>query len=408
MSSPLPAPSCRPRLLAGLLLLAACGTTSPLGPLPPDAAPRVFPDTAVPDADADTGPRDATGAPADAAASDAPSADLASPQPDTTPAPADAAQGTDAPGSAPADLALMTDRSEAADTAPDAPLAEVPDPRADGPHDLSQTHANVAFPGGLFPRTVPVELLAPAAGGPWPLVVFSHGFQLAGTDYLILGRRLASHGFVVLLPTWDNALALRSHAELAQDATALLDWALGEGSPVADRLDPARVGLAGHSRGGKQSFLAALADDRIGAVFGVDPVDSAPPFGGDPAGYPSVAPERMPDLHVPVGVIGAGRGAEGVVPCAPEADNWDDYYDAANPPAHAWLIGGAGHMDFLDACGLTCLACPGGDDPAFARGYTGGALVAFFQVYLNGDPAWRPHLDGAPAREDDRVEVRSR
>lgn len=80
------------------------------------------------------------------------------------------------------------------------------------------TDPNGTYPGAPS-RTLPVLVLYPATGtpggepregaraarhgGPFPLVVFSHGFTAHGPDYdVVLLRRIAAHGYVVAAPTF--------------------------------------------------------------------------------------------------------------------------------------------------------------------------------------------------------------
>ena len=298
---------------------------------------------------------------------------------------------------------------------PDAAVLPPPDdPHGAGPRGVQAVRVQLQMPGGgLFPRRIDLFIDRPAdpAGAPHPLILFSHGFQLAGDDYRSYAERWASHGFVVVAPTYDGLLS-RNHAELAQDFVTVLDWVLAQNAdPAADlfqAIDPARIGAAGHSRGGKQSFFGALLDPRVGAVFGFDPVDSGPPFGGNAQDFPSLTPERVGELHIPTAVIGSERGPDGLVACAPGDNNWDDYYGALNSPSFAWLISGSGHMDFMDACNLACLGCPGGDDPGFTREFSRATSTAFFRYFLNGEAAYRPWLDGDAARVDARVQGQSK
>jgi hypothetical protein len=300
---------------------------------------------------------------------------------------------------------------------PDAAVVDPPDPppvdpAGAGPLGSRAAQVRLELPGGgIFPRRVDVFVHRPndPAGAPYPLIVLSHGFQLAGDDYTSYAERWASHGFVVVAATYDGGLSTRTHAELAEDFVSMVDWTLAQNAdPGADLfhwVDPEHIGAAGHSRGGKQSFFGALVDARVDAVFGLDPVDSGPPFGGNARDYPSLAPERMGELHIPIAVVGSERGPQGAVPCAPGDDNWDEYYNAANSPAYAWLIAGSGHMDFQDACGLACLACTGGDDPGFTREFSRTTSTAFFRYFLYGEAAYGPWLDGPAALADARVEV---
>jgi predicted dienelactone hydrolase len=297
---------------------------------------------------------------------------------------------------------------------PPPPPPPAGDPALDGPAGVHAADTQIELPGGILPRRVDLLIRRPAepAGAPYPLVVLSHGFQASGSDYASYADRLATHGFVVVAPTYDGGLVSRTHVELADDVVAVVDWALAQneamGSDLFHWIDGEHIGAAGHSRGGKQSFFAALIDPRIDAVFGLDPVDSGPPFAFDPNAFPSLAPERIGELTIPTAVLGSERGPEGAVACAPAEDNWDDYYAVAPSPAFAWLVAGSGHMDFLDECGLTCLACTAGDDPAFTRDFSRTTMVAFFRFFLLGEADYRPWLDGDAARLDPRVEVQSR
>ena len=254
-----------------------------------------------------------------------------------------------------------------------------------------------------------VRLYLPSdlSAGPFPLVVLSHGFQLNGEGYNVLGDRLASHGFVVVSPSYgDNLFNALSHTALAQIVVATIDWASAQnttaGSALFGHLDLDRIGVTGHSRGGKQSIYAAILDPRIKAVFGIDPVDSGPPVGGnDPVAFPSIAPERMGELTVPFAAIGAGHGAEttlfGLGPaCAPAADNYAAYFDAAGAPAFEYLVTDAGHLDFVDSCGFLCTTCGQGSDASVGRNFAAQTAVAFFKVFLAEDERYRPWVDGAP------------
>jgi predicted dienelactone hydrolase len=231
-------------------------------------------------------------------------------------------------------------------------------------------------------------------------VVFSHGFQLTGDVYEAFGNRMASHGIIGVFPSYgDSLFTPLAHTELATLVSRMLDWSVAQsttrGSRLFGQVDTTRLGAAGHSRGGKQSILATIEDPRIGAVFGVDPVDSGPPFGSDPVRYPSVTPERMDELTVPAAFLGAGRSAGGFQACAPAADNYHAYYEAAGSPSYEYNIIEGGHLDFTDSCGLICITCTAGDDADFSRSFAATTLVAFFRYYLAEDARYRPWIDGA-------------
>jgi pimeloyl-ACP methyl ester carboxylesterase len=209
---------------------------------------------------------------------------------------------------------------------------------------------------------------------------------------------LASHGFAVLIPSFDDSpFSAFDHADLAASLNALVDQALQPGQIFSQNIDPEHIGMGGHSRGGKAALLAAIQSPRPKAVCTLDPVDSlGSPF-DNPAPTPenpSVTPELMGGLTVPSGYVGAGMGAEGIVPCAPKEDNYHEYYKAAATPAYEWLLEDAGHGDFAENGGLATQFCNSNADAQTVRNFSATTLVAFFQVYLGNAPAYQPWLDG--------------
>lgn len=290
------------------------------------------------------------------------------------------------------------DDSEPSDTDPNAPPAALLDPSATGPFSFTTATPTPT----LSTRTrLLVRVFLPDGPGPFPIVVFTHGFQLTSSDYRSYGRHLASWGYVVLMPDLPGSLLdAPTHLELAEELTALLDWASAGPTVLQGRADPGSVALAGHSMGGKLSFLVATTDDRVDAIFGVDPVDAGGnPFFEDPVNYPSVTPERMDDIDVPIGMVGETlNGAAALGPaCAPAEDNFAQYLTHASSPAVAIEIVGANHMSFLDnpSCGLPCLACPRGtDNTNRTRELAQRYLTAFLELTLRNRAGYRTYLAG--------------
>lgn len=234
---------------------------------------------------------------------------------------------------------------------------------------------------------------------PWPLVVFAPGFTLTSENFDWLGEHLASHGFAVMIPTFgDSFISAFDHADLATAMSSMVDIALGDKSPFGGNIDPTRIAMAGHSRGGKAAILASIQDDRVIAVFTLDPVDSVgDPFAGmaSTPKNPSVTPEMMGDLSIPAGFVGAGKGADGFVACAPSDNNYHAYFMEASSPAYEWLLPEAGHNDFAeDLDFLTASGCPSNADSAEVISFSKATMHSFLQVYLNGDSAYQPWLDG--------------
>lgn len=284
--------------------------------------------------------------------------------------------------------ALPLDVSDAGPGPEDIPTdaGEPVDPTAPGPLEVAQEDVEVAgFDAVLF--TPVVSALSPA-------VVLAPGFLIDGPPYHGYARHLASHGVAVLVPTFgDNVLRPIAHSDLA-DAIIDMVTALAEDP----RIDPGRLGAGGHSRGGKASILAATRDARIRASFNLDPVDSVGPNGNPTPKNPSVTPELMGELTIPLGLVGTTRGAISVFPglpeCAPEAENYNAYASAASaadvfvgvPPL-------SGHNDFPDPLPLALrLACPAGDDPGEVREASRTWMTAFYRVHLAGDARYAPWL----------------
>ncbi|MFM2163056.1 MAG: hypothetical protein RLZZ383_2568 [Pseudomonadota bacterium] len=280
----------------------------------------------------------------------------------------------------------------------DSGAAPFEDPTGAGPYDVARTDValDLDIERGGLPSTLPASLYVPDRGGEaLPVVLFHHGFATSPTAYHATLTHLASHGFVVLAPTFDSGFTnTRTHAGLAEDAAAIFTWLQQNALPTDASLALEAFGQFGHSRGGKAALLTAATDTRVGGTFTVDPVDAGPPFGSfDAADFPSVAPELAPAIAGAVAQLGAGRGPEGAVPCAPSGENYAAYWDAYAPGARQIVAERAGHTDVLDACadgtgGTTCTLCPPGDDPAATAALARGAAVAFFAQALEGDTTY--------------------
>ena len=88
------------------------------------------------------------------------------------------------------------------------------------------------------------------------------------------GQRLASFGIITVL---QKAPSEPDHAKYRDSTDAFLSWLLSPTGTGADklmgRIDASKVGLVGHSLGGKISILVAAKDARVTALLGIDPVD---------------------------------------------------------------------------------------------------------------------------------------
>lgn len=290
-----------------------------------------------------------------------------------------------------------------------APLTEAPylgsgNPYAPGPLEIAVTRVAACERG----NPVPLLLLAPRARGPYPVVVFQHGFMVRNENYTTILTHLASHGFVVVAPqmyepTLAALLGRVKFTDEAALATELLDWLPG-GLPDVLGYTPAtdRLGLAGHSRGGMVAWLAARANpQRVLAIAGVDPVGRS---GGPPKeqGNSAQASSTSPPPALIIGAELAGS-------CAPTGYNHEQFYAASGTPAWRVVMTGAGHADMLDEseARLASLVCESGHDRPTTRLLTAGLLVAFFRASLQGDDEGYAYLTDV-ARAPRTYEVESK
>lgn len=304
------------------------------------------------------------------------------------------------PGTDAGDIAML----DAFVPGADAPASMGGDPASMGPYAVTESTAMVMADR----RTTPVTAYVPTlpAGTTAPLVLFLPGFQLNTSQYAGTLRHLASHGFVVVGANPAGSLLSVNHVNMAADGRAVIGWATSM-APFAASVDATRIGVAGHSLGGKLSTLITMDDDRIDALFAIDPVDGDPsPLGGGGSpDRPDLVPSRGTEITVPAGFLGEttngmAGGGFGSMACAPSAQNFTQFYMAstAAPWAAQWDVAGADHMDFLDDpdCGFTCSVCPDGpaEDATVLRTLRTVA-TAFFRRHLASDATAEAYLTGA-------------
>lgn len=210
----------------------------------------------------------------------------------------------------------------------------------------------------IGPSTDGKEITKTLGAMPW--VVLSPGFSTDRKQYQHYGERLASYGVVTFLQKSPNEW---NHGRYREDTGALLAYLLAPTGPEAarlsGRLDGNRIGLVGHSLGGKISFLVAQGEPRVKAVLGIDPVDQR-----DPTARKEMSKIKLPP-GVPIGFLGEVVSKAGSPPCAPAADNYEVLYTASPAPAFAVTFANAAHMDFVDDPGscFSCGFCKGGTAP---------------------------------------------
>ena len=263
----------------------------------------------------------------------------------------------------------------------DAPAASSTDPAEDGPATVTSSTVQIPATTG---HTVPATIYtSPGANA---LVVISPGFQMVRTQYASYAHHLATWGFVVVLTDYADQSFFADHQVMANDVTEVITYALA----AQPGIDPAKIAVAGHSLGGDISVLAAAGDPRVKAVVGWDPVD---------ASSPSVVPEHMTGFTAALAVIGETTdGSGGFMPCAPTADNYEQFYAAAPSPAIAMTVDGADHMDWVDdgTCSVCTLCTAGTAPPDRSHTATRRLNVAWLRAQLLADSTMQPWLAAPP------------
>lgn len=227
-------------------------------------------------------------------------------------------------------------------------------------------------PGGVF---------IPKAPGPFAPVALVHGGGENGGFHTVMAQTLASHGVVVLAPTFPDELFSPTQAD-GDKVNALLDWAAQKSgdmsSPLAGKVDGSGArGVLGHSNGGVV-FYAAAKDPLIKAIVSLDGVaflDQAPGFHG-------------PSLHLLSQHADCGGGSS------------KGYGGAPAPKLLATVVDGD-HCDVNDPADSLCpTACGGTAWNQTASGIFHRYAVAWIACILAHDPTVAPWIGGAAFQAD--------
>jgi predicted dienelactone hydrolase len=285
------------------------------------------------------------------------------------------------------------------------------DPRMQGPYgigvrSITYTKDSVANPG--TPRALDTAIWYPTtpdagpfnaglggvvdapldlSGGPYPLLLFSHGSCGYALQSKFLTPLIASYGFIVAAPPHPgNTLAefpacgsgaaqAASIQERPNDIIFVTDQLLAANadntSPFFGAIDPDRIGMSGHSFGGLTTYLVSALDARYKIAVPMAP-----------------AALFTPTLTVP------SLTMMGAIDSVVNNDQTRAAYDRSSAPKMKVEIAHAGHFAFSDGCFPTADCNPPTtltQDEAHQQVLRW--VVPFLRRYLAEDMSAEPLLD---------------
>lgn len=194
------------------------------------------------------------------------------------------------------------------------PFPEIPSttaapaaPPAGGPHKvattslpLSDSSRKTVSKGKPISasRSLPTTVYYPSdGGGPYPLIVFAHGFEIGPGPYSHICQVMAMAGYVVAAPSFPLTDRNAAGGNLdrgdlpnqAGDVGFVITSVSGAGGPLAGKVDGGKVGVVGHSDGADTALDVGYYPFRTdGRVRGV--VAFAPDAMTGPGGSTGTAP----------------------------------------------------------------------------------------------------------------------
>ena len=218
--------------------------------------------------------------------------------------------------------------------------------------DASRPTQAVGTYSGAPDRTLPTRIWYPATSagngatpsgvGPFPIIAWAHGFSSANFEGQFVGAHLASHGYVVVAPTFPlsngGAPAGPSIADMTNQPGDL-DFVMRQiaggaaGDAIAAAIDDTRRGMGGLSLGGGTVLIGAYHPTwRIGNVSAALALAPASCFFG----------KGMYDGSLPMLIISGDSDMLVLIPDGPERA-----FESAGPPIELLTLRGGNHLGFI-------------------------------------------------------------
>jgi predicted dienelactone hydrolase len=263
-----------------------------------------------------------------------------------------------------------------------------------------------------------------SAEGPFPMVVFSHGNNGIRFQSYSLTEHLASHGIIVVAPdhsgntAWDLLFpgtpfqASDRPLDVSLLITRMLERSIEADDPFFGRVDPLRIGVAGHSFGGFTTLAMATGyqdippDPRVGAILPISPASN------------SFSDQDLAEIMVPMLVLGGTSDV--TTPVDPNSVR--PFAFASSRPRYRVDVEKAGHGSFTNICDIADVLLSAGLPPFLievvlgnyeegcapelipideAHRVTNLYALAFFSRDLVGDPRYQRYLTPGRVHKDD-------
>lgn len=194
-----------------------------------------------------------------------------------------------------------------------------------------------------YPSTV-VGDNQPLASGQFPIVVIGHGFVMGWDSYDNIYNKLASAGYIVLLPRTEGSFS-PSHSEFGNDLKFLVNAGQSlntVNSPTTLSVFNGKVAtksaIGGHSMGGGSSFLAAANNTSVTCVFNFAPATT------NPSSIASASLITVPSLII-----------SGAIDCVADTTVQNSHYNAlASSKKFHVILKQLTHCDFGNGTNFNC------------------------------------------------------
>lgn len=273
--------------------------------------------------------------------------------------------------------------------------------RVSVPRILSATQNSDEFPAYIYyPATAPgPNTPLDPTRGPYPAIVFGHGFRQNVRLYASLGQHLASWGFLVIAPDTANGWfpnQTRFVAELRDALTYLDDAASDPYNFLFGHVDTAHYGASGHSMGGAATLSVTRQDARVKA-------------------WAPLAPAAALNAPLDLGAATLILVGSGDTLTPPETTA-RPIYTNLSAPRQLLVVEGADHCSWQDRvwpfdaaawCGQADISR---DE---SRAISRRLLTAFFKLYLSGEArpyarvVWGPEKSGDPVYNEVQLDAGS-